>query len=165
VVGWFAGLFRKGVKTDFRQLVHDFRDQASDVLKTRTHLGLAAGLAVRLAAFAVLLVAVRAVGIPSEEVSWTIIFAAFAVVMTVSAIPIFNLPGITEVILISTLSQYAGSEYADEIAAAVFVYRILTWLFPVPLGGFAFTRWRDEVRASGDEDILDAFADAKDSED
>lgn len=164
VVGWFAGLFRKDVKTDFRQLVHDFRDQASEVLKTRTHLGLAAGLAARLAAFVVLLVAVRAVGIPSNEVGWTIIFAAFAVVMTVSVIPIFNLLGITEVILISTLSQYAGSEFADEIAAAVFVYRILTWLLPVPLGGFAFTRWRDEVRESGDEEILDAFADAKDSD-
>ena len=140
-------------------------EQSRDTLALEAHLGLAAGLAARLAAFTVLLVAVRAVGIPSDEVSWTIIFAAFAVVMTVSVIPIFNLPGITEVILISTLSQYAGSEYADEIAAAVFVYRILTWLLPVPLGGFAFTRWRDEVRASGDEDILDAFADAKDPED
>jgi uncharacterized membrane protein YbhN (UPF0104 family) len=96
--------------------------------------------------------------------SWTVIFATFAVVMTVSAIPIINLPGITGVILISTLSQYAGSEDADEIAAAVFVYRILTWLLPVPLGRYAFTRWRDETRASGDEDILDAIADAEDPE-
>lgn len=145
VVGWVAGLFRKQVKTEIRQLVHDFRGQASEVLKSRTHLGFAAGLAARLAAFVVLLVAVRAVGIPSDKVSWTIIFAAFAVVMTVSVIPIFNLPGITEVILISTLSQYAGSEFSDEIAAAVFVYRILTWLLPIPFGGIAFTRWRASV--------------------
>ena len=165
VVGWAAGLFRKKIKTDFRQLVHDFRDQASDVLKSRTHLGLAAGLAARLAAFVVLLVSVRAVGIPSDKVSWTIIFAAFAVVMTVSVIPIFNLPGITEVILISTLSQYAGTEFSDEIAAAVFVYRILTWLLPIPFGGIAFTRWRDEVRESGSEDLLDAFADGKEAGD
>ena len=165
MVAWVAGLFRKRVKTDFRQLVHDFRGQASEVLKSRTHLGLAAGLAARLGAFVVLLVAVRAVGIPSDKVSWTIIFAAFAVVMTVSVIPIFNLPGITELILISTLSQYAGSEFSDEIAAAVFVYRFLTWLLPIPFGGIAFTRWRDEVREKGDEDLLDAFAGAKDSGD
>lgn len=156
-VGWVARIFRKTVKTDFRQLVHEFRDQASDVLRTRTHLGLLTGLAARLATFAVLLVAVRAVGIPADEVSWTIIFAAFAIVMAITVIPIFNLPGIAELILITTLSRYAGDGFSDQIAAAVFVYRILTWLLPIPFGGFAFTRWRDEVRESGDQELLDAF--------
>lgn len=158
VVGWIAGIFRKSVATDFRQLVHEFRDQASDVLKSRTHLGLLTGLAARLASFAVLIVAVRAVGIPADEVSWTIIFAAFSVVMAITVIPIFNLPGITELILISTLSRYAGDGFSDQIAAAVFVYRILTWLLPIPFGGIAFTRWRDRVRRSGDQELLDAFA-------
>ena len=157
VVGWVMGLFRKEPKTDFRKLMHDFRDQASDVLSTRTHWGVLAGLAARIAAFAVLLIAVRSVGITAEAVAWPVVFAAFAAVMTVGVIPIFNLPGITEVILIGTLSRYAGSEFSDEIAAAVFVYRILTWLLPIPFGGFAFNAWRNSVRAAGEEDLLDAF--------
>lgn len=157
VVRWVAGLFRKNVKTDFRTLVHDFRGQASEVLRSRTHLGAAAGIAARIAAFLVLIVAVRAVGIGADEVSWTVIFAAFSVVMAITVIPIFNLPGITELILISTLTRYAGEGFSDEIAAAVFVYRILTWLLPIPFGGFAFNRWRDSVRESGETDILDAF--------
>ena len=33
----------------------------------------------------------------------------------------------------------------DQVAAAVFVYRILIWLLPIPFGGVAFTRWREEV--------------------
>lgn len=156
-VRWVAGLFRKDVKTDFRTLVHDFRGQASEVLTTRTHLGAGAGLAARIAAFLVLIGAVRAVGIGADDVSWTVIFAAFSVVMAITVIPIFNLPGITELILISTLSRYAGQGFSDEIAAAVFVYRILTRLLPIPFGGFAFNRWRDVVRESGDADILDAF--------
>lgn len=156
-VRWVAGIFRKDVKTDFRTLVHDFRGQASEVLTTRTHIGAAAGIAARITSFLVLIVAVRAVGIGADDVSWTVIFAAFSVVMAITVIPIFNLPGITEVILISTLSRYAGDGFSDEIAAAVFVYRILTWLLPIPFGGFAFNRWRDSVRASGDTDILDAF--------
>ena len=41
----------------------------------------------------------------------------------------------------------------------MFVFRILTWLLPIPFGGFAFTRWRDKVRASGKVEILDAFDD------
>ena len=156
-VRWAAGLFRKNVKTDFRALVHEFRGQASEVLTTRTHLGATAGLGARIASFLVLIVAVRAVGIGADEVSWTIIFAAFSVVMAITVIPIFNLPGITELILISTLTRYAGEGFSDEIAAAVFVYRILTWLLPIPFGGFAFNRWRDSVRESGETDLLDAF--------
>ncbi len=135
----------------------NFRVQASDVLKTRTHWGFLAGLAARIASFLVLIVAVRAVGISADSVSWTIVFAAFAVIMAITVIPIFNMPGITEFILIASLTAFAGREFSDEIAAAVFVYRILTWLAPIPFGGFAFNRWRDDIRKSGDTDLLDAF--------
>jgi uncharacterized membrane protein YbhN (UPF0104 family) len=159
VVRWTAGLFRREVKTDFRRLVHEFREQASEVLSTRTHWGFLAGMAARLTSFAVLLLAVRAVGIGADEVAWPVVFAAFSFVMAITVIPIFNLPGITEVVLISTLSRYAGEGFSDEIAAAVFTYRILTWLLPIPFGGFAFNRWRDTVRKSGNEDLLDAFDD------
>jgi uncharacterized membrane protein YbhN (UPF0104 family) len=156
-LGVVAGLFRKNIETDFRQLVHDFRGQASEVLTTRTHIGFIAGLAARIASFLVLIFAVRFVGIGADEVSWTVIFAAFSVIMAITVIPIFNLPGITEVILIGTLTRYAGTEFSDQIAAAVFVYRILTWLLPIPFGGFAFNRWRDSIAESGDTDLLDAF--------
>jgi uncharacterized membrane protein YbhN (UPF0104 family) len=164
VVGWVAGLFRREVKTDFRQLVHDFRNQASEILRTRAHLGLLAGLAARAASFIVLLLAVRFVGIPSSEVDWTVIFAAFSVVMAITVIPIFNLPGITELILISTLSRYAGDGFADQIAAAVFVYRLLTWLLPIPFGGIAYTRWRDGVRTSENQEPLDALSQPEDDQ-
>ena len=158
VVRWVAGIFRKHVQTDFVKLLHEFRGQASEVLSTRTHVGAAAGLAARLAAFLVLIIAVRAVGVGEDQVPWTVVFAAFAFVMAIGVIPIFNLPGITEVILISTLTRYAGSGFSDEIAAAVFVYRILTWLLPIPFGGFAFNRWQDSVKESGNEELLDGFA-------
>lgn len=160
VVRWTAGLFRREVKTDFRGLVHEFREQASEVLSTRTHWGFLAGMAARLTAFAVLLLAVRAVGVGADEVAWPVVFAAFSFVMAITVIPIFNLPGITEVVLISTLSRYAGEGFSDEIAAAVFAYRLLTWLLPIPFGGFAFNRWRDSVRKAGNEDLLDAFDDS-----
>ena len=88
LIGWLVGrvmrIFRREPKTDFTKLMHDFRNQASDVLRTRTHWGALAGLAARLAAFAVLILAVRAVGIGADEVSWPVMFAAFAAVMAVS---------------------------------------------------------------------------------
>ncbi len=164
IVGLVAGLFRGVVHTDFGELVHEFRSQAAAILRKRTHLGVASGLAARASAFIVLLLAVRFVGIPASEVDWTVVFAAFVIVMAISVIPIFNLPGITEIILISTLSRYAGDTYADQIAAAVFVCRTLTWLLPIPIGGFAFTRWRDSMRTSDSRESLDASNQSQDDE-
>ena len=163
-VGWVAGLFRRDIETDFVALVHEFRGEAGQVLRARTHWGLLAGLAARLASFAVFIIAVRAVGIGQDEVSWTIVFAAFAAVMALTVIPIFNMPGLTEVVLISVLTAAAGREFSDQIAAAVFTYRILTWLLPIPFGGFAFNRWRDDVREAGHEDLLEAFEEEPEGE-
>jgi uncharacterized membrane protein YbhN (UPF0104 family) len=108
-------------------------------------------------AFGVLLLAIRFVGIDSSQLPWSVAFAAYAVAAALTVIPIFNMPGISEAILIATFNAAAGGGAADQIAAAVFVYRILTWLMPIPIGGIAFTRWRDKVRVSGDADLLDAF--------
>lgn len=156
-VHWIAGIFRREVKTDFRDLVVEFRVQASDVLRRRTPIGVAVAVLARVASFLVLLLAIRFVGIGSDQLDWTVAFAAFAVVMAITVIPIFSLPGLTEAILIGTFNAAAGGGVADQITAAVFVYRILTWLLPIPFGGFAFTRWRDQVRAEGKTELLDAF--------
>ena len=151
-----AKMFRKDVKTDFGALVLEFRDQASPVLRTRVLIGLGAGLAARITAFVVLLLAVRSVGLDADAVHWTVVFGAFSIVMALTVIPIFNLPGITEIILIGVLNV-AVPGATDQVAAAVFVYRILTWLAPIPFGGLAFNAWRRQVRESGDRDLLDAF--------
>lgn len=74
-----------------------------------------------------------------------------------ATIPIFNIPGIAEATYISIFSGVVGAESADAVAAAVFVFRILTWLAPIPFGRIAFTRWRDQVGKRGDVDLLDAF--------
>ena len=158
-VRWVSKLFRKEVKTDFRALVHEFREQAADVLRKRTLLGLAAGLAARIMSFVVLLLAVRFIGLGPDQLHWTLAFGAFAVVNALTVIPIFNAPGISEAIFISAFNEAAGGGNADEVAAAVFVFRILTWLLPIPFGGFVFTRWRDAVRAAGKTELLDAFDD------
>lgn len=156
-----AGLFRREVKTDFRTLVLEFREQSSEVLRRRSLLGVTAGVTARLLAFAVLLLAIRFVGIGSDQLHWSEAFGAFAIVMVLTVIPIFNMPGISEAILIGVFNAAAGGGAADQVAAAVFVYRILTWLLPIPFGGFAFNRWRDQVRAAGETDLLDAFDDGE----
>lgn len=78
-------------------------------------------------------------------------------VAAVTTIPIFNAPGIAEATFISIFNSVVGAGSADAVAAAVFVFRILTWVAPIPFGSLAFTRWRDEARDRGATDLLDAF--------
>ena len=159
IVRRVTGIFRREVHTDFRALVLEFRDQSKELLRRRTPLGFIAGVTARAASFLVLLLAVRFIGLGADEIDWTVAFAAFAASMALTVIPIFNMPGIAEAILIGTFNAVTGGGFTDQIAAAVFVYRILTWLAPIPFGGLAFTRWRDQMRAAGKTELLDAFDD------
>jgi uncharacterized membrane protein YbhN (UPF0104 family) len=45
----------------------------------------------------------------------------------------------------SILAFAAGQGSADQIAAAVFVFRLITWLLPIPVGGVSYTRWKDRT--------------------
>lgn len=119
-----------------------FRDQTAEVIKARWPLGILAGLSNQFTLFLVMLVAVRGVGLSVEQVGTTVVFAAVAVVAAVTTIPIFNAPGLNEIVYISILTAVAGTGVNDEIAAAVFVFRLVTWLVPIPVGGISYTRWK-----------------------
>ena len=144
-VSWAVGLFRKEVTTDFRALVLDFRSESSDLLKQRWHVGVLSGFVAQLATFLVLLASVRFVGVSNDQLEFTLILAAFAAVAALTSIPFLGIPGIAEAIYIGALNLAAGGGSADELAAAVFVFRMLTWLAPVPIGGIAYSRWKSEA--------------------
>ena len=137
---FILGLFRKDSDINFESMAVKFRDEGLELVRRRWGIGFPAGLLAQFAQFLVLLLAVRFVGL--DSVDWIVVFAAFAVVAIVGAIPIFNIPGIAEAVLIGILGAAVGGGATDEVAAAVFVFRILTWLLPIPLGGIAYSRWR-----------------------
>ena len=156
-VRWVAGLFRREVKTDFGALVHEFRAQNSELLRTRWHVGSLAGLVAQLASYAVLFAAIRFVGVGPDELSWVLIFAAFSAAAALTAIPFLNIPGIAEAIYIGALNAASSGDIADELAAAVFIFRILTWLAPVPVGALAYSRWKKQSgSALTESDLLES---------
>ena len=157
IVRWVVGIFRREVATDFRDLALQFSEQNADLLRTRWHLGLATGLGAQVMGFAVLLVAIRSVGVDQTALDWVVVFAAFSAVAVITTIPVFKLPGIAEAIYIGALNLASGGGIADQLVAAVFVFRFLTWLAPIPLGGIAYSGWRKESEVSQDIDILDSF--------
>lgn len=135
-------IFRRDWSVDLEQGLLSFRDQTAEVLKDRWHLGILSGLANQVVLFLVMLTAIRAVGLDSTVIGTTVVFAAVAAVAVVTTIPIFNAPGLNEALYISILSFASGGGHADEIAAAVFVFRLVTWLIPIPVGGVSYTRWK-----------------------
>jgi uncharacterized protein (TIRG00374 family) len=79
--------------------------------------------------------------VSNQEVSWIEVLAIFSFARLLTAVPITpGGLGIVEVALITSLAA-AGGERAG-VAAAVLIYRALTYVLPIPLGLAAYAFWR-----------------------
>jgi len=89
----------------------------------------------------VLLVALRFLGVSDAQVGWAEVLAVFAFARLLTALPFTpGGLGVIELALITGLSA-AGGARAD-VAAAVLVFRALTYVLPIPLGAVAYVFWR-----------------------
>jgi uncharacterized membrane protein YbhN (UPF0104 family) len=102
------------------------------------------------ALYAVLLLALRHVGVSEAEVSWAQVLGVFAFVRLISAFPITpGGVGLVELGYIGAL-YVAGKQHADvpldvfkaQIAAGVLVFRALTYGAQIPLGAFTYLVWQ-----------------------
>lgn len=118
-----------------------FRSRTILLLRSRWHWLTLATLVSHLSLFLVLLLALRHIGVSNREVSWAEALAVFAFARLVTAIPITpGGLGIVEVALITGLSAAGGAR--SQVAAAVLVFRALTYVLPIPLGLGAYVFWR-----------------------
>ncbi len=90
----------------------------------------------------VLLAAIRFVGLGPELLSWTEVLYAFALGTIAAIIPLTpgNI-GITELILLGVLGL-GTPNMESQILAAALLYRIFTWMLPIPLGIASYLFWR-----------------------
>jgi uncharacterized membrane protein YbhN (UPF0104 family) len=122
-----------------------FRAQAVSLLRRRWHWLTLTTLASHLSLFLVLLLALRHVGVAGSEVSWVEALAAFALVRLLSAFPVTpGGLGVVELGLAAALVLGGGEE--APVVAAVLVFRMLTFLLPIPIGALTWWLWR---RAEG----------------
>ncbi len=54
--------------------------------------------------------------------------------------------GVSEIALVGMLTPIAGTEYVNEIAAGVLLYRLLTWILLIPAGLTVLGAWRLQQR-------------------
>ena len=94
-----------------------------------------------LSLYLVLLVALRDVGVSNAEVNWAEVLAVFAFARLVTAIPITpGGAGLVEAALIAGLIGAGGDK--SQVAAAVLIYRALTWALPILVGVVCYLWWR-----------------------
>jgi putative heme transporter len=100
-----------------------------------------------LSLYGVLLVCLRDVGVSDAEVGWAEVLAVFAFARLVTAIPITpGGAGLVEAALIAGLVGAGGDN--SQVAAAVLVFRALTWALPILVGIGCYVWWRRQTWAT-----------------
>ena len=125
-----------------------FRADTATLLAERgVRITAATGLA-SISSWLVLLACLRASGLTQEQVPWQASLAAFAVVQLLTVLPVTpGGLGIVELGLIAPLASGLGSGPAARVAAAVLLFRAVTYLPSLPLGTVAYLCWRHPARS------------------
>ena len=141
---WTSGLrrlFHRGPVTGWDLAVVKFRGRVIGIVRRRWVALTVATIVGHLSLYAVLLIALRQIGVAEDEVGWAQVLAVFAFARLLTAIPITpGGIGVIELALIAGLNA-AGGDHA-QVVAAVLVFRVLTYVLPIPLGLLAYVTWR-----------------------
>jgi uncharacterized protein (TIRG00374 family) len=147
VVRPFLKLFRRAPIDDMDDRMIVFRDQLVAMVRTRWHALTAAMIVSQLTACFVLGVAVRMQGFSNDTVSWARIVAAFGVMSLASLVaPTPGGLGVAEVTLLAVLGAGLPDSDANGLTAAILLFRIATWLLPIPIGAVSYLYWRKSTR-------------------
>ncbi|MPY95021.1 MAG: UPF0104 family protein [Acidimicrobiia bacterium] len=120
-----------------------FRDHVTGLLSHRWARITVTTVVSHVSLFAVLLVALRNVGVSEDEVGWVTVLAAFAFIRLLSAVPVTpGGLGVVELGLTAALGSGLPEATKSQIAAAVLLFRALTWFAPIPLGIGCWVFWR-----------------------
>jgi putative heme transporter len=160
VHGAWCALTRKSRSSDWGGACSRFRTHTIRLVLARWRPLTVTTLASHVALYLVLLIALRSVGISGAELTWTQVLGVFAVVRLLSAFPITpGGVGFVELGFIGGLVLAAGhhaqvpaAAFRAQVAAAVLIFRALTYAVPIPIGALTYLVWKRKKswRASTD---------------
>ena len=146
-------VLRRPGRPDWERGAVAFRAEAITLLRGRWHWLTLTTLVSHLSLFLVLLLALRHVGVSESEVSWVEALAAFALVRLLSAFPVTpGGLGVVELGLAAALVLAGGPE--AQVVAAVLVFRILTFVLPIPVGALTWWLWRRSAWYSSQHPVM-----------
>lgn len=127
------------------------RGRAVGLLQERWQIATWAAFLYASAQVGLMLMAVRFMGVPEEALGSTQVFIAFGIVQGLTVLPVTaGNVGVSETAWIGLMGAMAGSGFINEVTAAVIVFRALTWLAIIPLGGLGLLVWRRGVARQPD---------------
>jgi putative heme transporter len=143
LVGWLFRLVRRPAPTGVAAAVVGFRVRAVRVLAARGWWITLTTVVSHVTLWLVLLACLRACGVGGDEVPWQESLAAFAFVRLLTALPVTpGGLGVVELGLTGPLAAGLDPDAAAGVVAGVLLYRALTYVLPIPLGGAALLWWR-----------------------
>lgn len=138
-LGRLLGRLRLGAH--WPQRLRHLRDDTVSLLRTRWWILTFWIVAGHLNLYLLLTLCLRAVGVPSSELSLAAILAALAFGRLVTALPVSpGGLGVLEVGLTGALAAVGRADHAA-LVAAVLLFRCCTFLLPIPLGIVTWTAW------------------------
>ena len=133
--------FGRGPVSGWDRATTKFRERTVLLLRARWHWITLATVVSHLSLFAVLLLALRFVGVDGDQVSLAEALAVFAFARLLTAIPFTpGGLGVIELALITGLAAAGGPRAS--VAAAVLIFRALTYVLPIPIGLATYIFWR-----------------------
>lgn len=133
--------FGRGPVSGWDRATTKFRARTALLLKARWHWITLATAVSHLSLFLVLLLALRFVGVDAGQVSTVEALAVFAFARLLTAVPFTpGGLGVVELALITGLAAAGGPRAL--VAAAVLVFRALTYVLPIPIGIGTYLFWR-----------------------
>lgn len=134
--------FRSSVDPEaWAMAVVDFSGRMSQTLRAGLAPSMLALAAMVLTDAAILVTALRFVGVGADALSLLDVAAAFLVAYPLTLLPLFGF-GVLDAALAATWVELAGASYEPEIVAALAVWRITTILGTLALGVVALGLWR-----------------------
>ncbi|CCG05396.1 lysylphosphatidylglycerol synthase transmembrane domain-containing protein [Blastococcus saxobsidens] len=133
--------FRRAPVTGWDRATAKFRDRTVLLLRARWHWITLATLVSHLSLFLLLLLSLRFVGVGADQVSLAEALAVFAFARLLTAVPLTpGGLGVVELALITGLAAAGGPRAL--VAAAVLVFRALSYVLPIPIGLGSYLFWR-----------------------
>lgn len=149
---WFRGLRKRPPPDDLGDAIVHFRDTAVTTLRDTWRRLVPLMLAKYVITAAILYVALRAVGLGADDVTFYQIFAVLVLagILTMIEVTPGGL-GVTEVVYIKLLLLVTGPDANDAVVAGVLLFRGVTYLGPMVLGIGSYVVWRrkKDWRADG----------------
>lgn len=142
LIGHVMGWFRKSNPSHLATTLPDFRTTMNTLLRFCWHKLTVAELVSQLTTVLVLGIACRMEGLGESTINWAVLVVAWGAVTLASlVVPTPGGVGVAEIVLVTVLGYGLPESTKAAVLGAVLLYRIATFLVPIPLGLGAYLYW------------------------